>query len=188
MVTNSDIFLESIIHAQHSVYGFKLKPLSLFHLSLIERFCPTVLSGSEITREELKKASAICACRDLKDFLNINRLSVKGYLSIFYNYEKELIKFERYISDHMTLPESNEQTGEEKNNPFPFALMFAGKLIKDTGYKWDYVFYDMSISQIFWLVSVVGYIESGETGIISDKEKSIMEFHGCPVNSIVSYC
>ena len=177
MATNSDIFLESIIHAPHSVYGFRLKPLSLFHLALLEKFCPSILGSSEITREELKKAAAICSCGNLIEFNKIGK-SYRGYFSVFYKYEKELNNFSEYVNDYMTLPDSGEMSKEERNNPFPFALMFAGKLIKDTGYSFDYVFYKMAISQIFWLVSVMGFIESGETGIVSDKEKAIMDVIG----------
>lgn len=111
--------------------------------------------------EDLKLAAALLSGGKLG--------GIKPYL-LFHNYEKQLAKFNNYISDYLSLPETYEN-GDASNNPYPFALMFACKLIKQTGYEWDYVFYQMPISLIFWMVSCGDYIETGETNLISDKEQ-----------------
>lgn len=172
MATNNDLFLESIIDGNHSVYGFKLKPLSLFHLTLLEKYCPSVLSGMAVNEGELQKAAMICSAQYLNHFYSAAK-SIRAYFLPFYNFNKQLDSFAAYLADYMTFPETMESTGEPKNNPFPFPLVFAGKLIKETGYSFRHVFYEMSISQIYWLVSVMGFIESGESSVISDKEKAI---------------
>lgn len=171
MTQNADLFLESILNSNHKVYGFNLKPLSLFHLSLLEKFCPDVLGQCD-DPQELQKAAAICSIKYPDQFNNIGN-SWKAYFAPLYAFTKERIKFQSYLSDFMTLPETLDTPEMERNNPFPFALAFTGKLIKETGYSFDYVFYELNIAQVFWLISVMTYMETGETGVISDKEKQI---------------
>jgi len=172
MSSNTDIFLESILHNKHRVYGYSLKPLTLFHLALIEKFAPTALQGVSATEIDLKTACAICSCRNEKDFNKIGSVW-RVIFNSFFNHTKQTLKFNAYILDYMDFPECSESKEEEKNNPFPFYLMFAGKLIKETGYKFDEVFYTMPVSKIFWLISVLTFIETGESQILSDKEKLI---------------
>jgi hypothetical protein len=166
---NLSLFLESIIHAEHRVGGFKLQDLSLYHLALIDKYCPDALGG-DCSKSDLCTAIVICASKDFKDFKRLTG-SLQGWLMRYYNLSKMHIGFGNYITDHMSFPEMGEIERDVSNNPFPYSLMFAARLIKDTGYSFDHVFYRMSVSQVFWLISALGYLESGETTVISDKEK-----------------
>jgi hypothetical protein len=174
-LSNNDLFLEAIFHAQHKIYGKTLKPLTLFHLLLLEKYAPNSLNGF-CEPEELIKAAGICSCKDNNDFYKMGK-GFFSYFSCFYKYEKQLAKWNIYLSDYFSLPESfsNKEDNNIKNNVFPFSLLMATKLIKETGYSFDYVFYTLSISQVFWLLSVLGYLETGETLILSDKEKEIQK-------------
>lgn len=173
MTDNASLFLEALVHQQHKVYGYKLRPLSLLHLALLDKFVPDVVNRS-ITRDTLPLAALICSCRTLADFYKKLK-SWRAYVVPFYRYATQEKSFLLYLEDHLTLPETTDSPASEKVNPFPFALLFAAKLIKQTGYPWTTVFEDMSISHVFWLVSCMDYMETGETAIVSDKEKLIYE-------------
>lgn len=177
-MTNSGEFLESILHTQHKLYGHELLGLSLFHLSLIDNLCPNLLSR-DVSEKDLQLASLICSSKSQKEFQRKTN-SLWNYALPLYNFRKQLMIFNEYLIDYMTFPEMNdaEKEGETKNNPFPFSLMFAAKLIKETGWQFDYVFYHLNIAQVFWLISAMSYSETGETNVLSDKEKAIYEVLG----------
>lgn len=173
MHNTSNAFLESIFSKKHKVYGFRLKPLSLYHLTVLEKYCPNAL-GANVFPDELALASAICS--DGKG--NVKLSNWKGFLIPFFNHEKQLKAWADYLADWMTLPQMLNNGGETRNNPYPFPLMYAAKLIKETGYSFNHVFYEMNISQVFWLVSAMGYLDTGETQVLSDKEIQINEIIG----------
>lgn len=169
-MTNLQVFLECVINTTHRIYGYRLRPLSLFHLAMLEQFAPTALTGL-CTEKDLKLAACICASKDADDFRRKSK-SIRVWLTTFYNFDKQVGKFADYISDYLTFPETN-QSKDISNNPFPTALVFASKLIKDTGYDFERVFYTMPVSQIYWLVMSLMYLEKGESNVMSDKEREI---------------
>jgi hypothetical protein len=169
-MTNLQVFLECVIDAPHWVYGYRLRPLSLFHLAMLEEYAPSAMGGL-CTERDLQIAACICASRNAQDFRRKSK-GLRAWIAGFYGYPKQVQKFGDYLADYLTLPETSKSK-DIQNNPFPSSLLFAAKLIKETGYAFDQVFYDMSVSQIFWLAMALGYIESGETTVVSDKEREI---------------
>jgi hypothetical protein len=167
-MTNLEAFLTAILSTEHSVFGFKLRPLTLFHFAMLEQFAPTSLTIAPSPRD-LKIAACICASRDANEFRR-NSKGWRAWRTNFYSYKKSLASFSNYMGDHLQFPETNS-ADKETNNPIPTSLTFASKLIKETGYDFDRVFYDMPLIQVYWLVMGLGYIEKGESPIVSDKER-----------------
>lgn len=170
-MTNLQVFLECVIHTTHRLYGYRLRPLSLYHLAMLEQYAPSVLSG-ECREQDLKLAACICASKDADDFRRKSK-SIRVWLTNFYRFETQVTKFADYIADYLTFPEVSQTKDKTNNNPFPTALIFAAKLIKETGYDFDRVFFAMPVSQIYWLVMSLGYLERGETMVVSDLEREI---------------
>ena len=171
MDLNNDLFLESILNIDHKVYGKKLRPLSLFHLSLLERFNNPLVAGGPITEKDIQNAALICSSFNLQDF-NKKSKSLWNYLLFRFNPKVELSKWEAYWSDYMSFPESVEDDREGKTNPFPFSLMFLSSCIKKGSIKdWEYVFYSMPVGLITWINSSLAFIESGETNVMGDVDR-----------------
>ncbi len=169
-MTNLQVFLECVVHRPHRVYGYKLRPLSLFHLAMLEQFAPTALTGL-CTPRDLKLASCICSSRDATEFQRKSQ-SIWAWLANLHKFDTQVTRFADYLEDYLTLPATNESK-DTTNNPFPSGLTFAAKLIKETGYDFERVYYSMAVSQIYWLVMALIYLEKGESNLISDKEREI---------------
>ena len=170
---NAQSFLESILSTSHRCMGYRLRPVTLFHLTLLDRYCPGVL-GSLFSKSDLALAAMICSCRDDADLHRPWLNSVRARLCGLWNFNKERAAWAAYISDNLNLAETMKDTKvAEKDSPFPYTLSFAASLISQTGWAWHEVFYKMNVSHIHWLTAALGYIESGKTSVISDKERKI---------------
>lgn len=179
MNTNTGLFLESIIHSNHKVYGYNLLPLSLFHLSLLEHYKSPLFVGGKLKAQDINLAACICSSKNMDELNKKLGSKIKPLLSYFYKPVKELRKWESYYADVMSFPEMLDGDGKGKVSPLPLSLTLAGNLIKNTGWQWDYVFYDLPVSQIIWMNTVFGYLETGDTLVIGDEhrkgEKFLME-------------
>lgn len=169
-MTNLEAFLEAVIDEDHQLYGYTLKPMTLWHLSMLEQFAPSAM-GKQPSPKDLRVAACICASRDMKQFRKLSK-GWRAWRANFYTYKTQVSVWVAYLSDHLTFPEANETDGVT-DNPFPTALMFGGRLIKETGYDFEKVLYDMPIGQIYWLVMTLIYLEKGETALMSDKERAV---------------
>lgn len=168
-MTNDELFLESIIHTDHRVYGYKMKPLTLFHLALLDRFKSPITHGGKATKEDIQIAALICSSSDINEFNRKSKSLWVAFLDL-HKFPKQQKKFEDYYFDYMQLP-STDDVKNGKASPFPYILSFLAKTIKETGYSVEHIFYKMPVGLLIWLNSAFGYLESGETNVMSDTDK-----------------
>lgn len=180
-MTNNDSFYESWLNVSHKVLGCKLQPLSLNHLLFLYQIeSPVVYTSKPITLKDLEIAVLVCSSKSTEEILD--KIKPSNYLNPFQilqrylwlrknkhrNFEEESLKFISYYSDYCSLPVMLETEGET-NQAIPFQLVHAANLIKNTGWSESTVF-SMSVGKVIWLNLAFGYLKSGETNVMSDKE------------------
>lgn len=170
---NNALFLEAVINSSHTVYGHKLRPLTLFHLSLLEQIKSPLLVGGPLQPSDIATAAIICSSRDSQEYNKNFRKLLNPVTFLFYKPEKELNRWNEYWNDYFSVPETL-QNDNSKEYPLPYTVSCAAGIIKQTGWSFDYVFHELPIGLLIWLNTGFNYIESGETSVISDKEREIM--------------
>jgi len=173
-MNNSQLFLESIINTEHRVYGKKMLPLSLFHVAMLENIESPLLIGGELKPEDIQKAAIICSSKNVQKLNDSFRNFINNLLFFLYKPHKELSKWEAYWSDYFPTPQMMEDENI-KENTFPYVASCAAAIIKSTGWDFNKVFYETPIGQLVWLNLSFGFVETGKTNVISDKELDIME-------------
>jgi hypothetical protein len=174
-MSNSSLFLEAIINTEHKVYGKKLLPLSLFHIAMLENIKSPLLLGGEFTGEDIMKAAIVCSSKNVQKLNGKFRNFINNMLFFAYKPHIQLAKWQAYWDDYFPTPDFMDNEGEDKESKFPYVASCAARVIKNTGWSFNEVFYNIPVGQLVWLNLSFGFVESGETNIVSDKEKDIMQ-------------
>ena len=193
MLSNNEVFFESWVHVPHKVLGRELKPLSILHLIwLYNAESPLVITNKNVTMEDLEIAVLICSnCTNEGILAALNakengiRLRISNYFWRRQNRRKrslqlELRRFLTYNDDFMALPKFMPREGES-DEKLPWLLVHMANLIKATGWDEQEVL-NMPIGKVLWYNLAFGYLETGETRVMSDREKlaadAIKELYG----------
>jgi hypothetical protein len=177
--SNRDKFLECFANVPHFLLGKKLQPLCLLHFLWLEHIgSPLVETSKAIKISDLELAALICSSHSSAEILSklsANTLQRRfwRFCNGFRNPEKETRRFLAYQDDYCSLPDFGD-SGGEKNETIPWLLLQAASLIKETGWSEETVF-TYPIGKLIWFNVAFGYLHSGETGVVSDKERAAME-------------
>lgn len=174
-MSNTNLFLESVINTSHKVYGKKLLPLSLFHIGMLENINSPLLLGGELTGEDILKGALICSSKNVRKLESNFGNFINNILFFYYKPHIELQKWNAFWSDYFPTPQMMEKEGETKDSKFPYIASCAAAIIRQTGWSFDKVFYEMPVGQLIWLNLAFNFIENGETDIVSDKELRVIE-------------
>lgn len=178
-----DGFLEAWIHADHRVCGYLLQPYSASHvLALLAYKSPFAVGrqGDEgITARTVLLAAKICSQENpLRYRPKISFLDKVRYLRmrLFPLYFLEQVEtLNRYIDDHLTLPETWERI-EEEDEPFPedkrargpWLLNRIASLISQTSITLSEAL-RLPLGQLFWIDASLAEIR-GEK-VFADEEQ-----------------
>ena len=176
-MTLNEICFENFINSTHSLCGIKLKPLNLNHLILLNTINSPILNSENVTKEDIFITALICSKEepsidDLSSFYN----KIKGWflLKIYNNPYIEMIKFNNYVSDFLSLPEMWEAKTKTDKSKINFYINLASTIFKYYNWKKEDVF-KMPIGQLFWFYYAIAESEGNESLIISDEEKEIFK-------------
>jgi len=182
-MTNAAIFFETLVNLKHEVLGLELKPFCVLHLLWLQHIgSPLFVTSAPVKIEDVELAAIICSCATNEEILA--KLTPRNRWQRFLrnrwhrrNRRQDLAtavkSFLAYQDDFCSLPQfaSKEQNRDEK---LPWLLLYAAGLIKATG--WDLVkVLTLPLGQVIWLNISLGYLESGETSVISDRERAAMD-------------
>lgn len=187
-MNNEQAFAESFINLFHTVLGKRLRPLSLNHLIWLYNIeSPLVFTDKETTLADLELATLICSQDTHERILRAidgkaRRLPGK-FAKYFWrfvncncrNFNTELKRFIAYQDDYLALPKffPNDET-KESNDSIPWLLLHATALIKATGWSEETVF-KLPIGKLLWFNLAFGFLNTGETRILSDKEQQAID-------------
>jgi hypothetical protein len=183
-MTNNEAAFESFVNIEHEVLGKKLKPLCLLHLLwLYEVQSPLVYTALECSLADLELGVIITSHSTSQSILK--GISMKGLGRIRHklwhgankkrDLKKEIIKFVAYNNDYLSLPNFHAKEEEqETDEKIPWLMTVAANIIKETGWALDAVL-TMPLGKLLWLNLCFGYINTGKTNIMSDKEAFIIE-------------
>lgn len=179
--SNKDKLLECFVNTTHYLLGKKLKPLCLLHFLWLENIgSPLVETSKTIKLHDLELAALICSSSSSAEILSkLQSKSLGGrfwrFCNGFRDLEKETRAFLAYQDDYCALPEFGESGGEGENNEvIPYLLLQAASLIRETGWDEKTVF-TYPIGKLVWFNSAFTYLRTGETNIVSDREKAAIE-------------
>lgn len=133
-------FEESFIHSDdHRVLGHRLRPFSLYHQMMLEAIGSPVVSGrSAISIVDLEVACRVCASgyneyRKAAERVGFFRKFLFAKKVLTTDMKSELLKFDRYFSDYVALPEKHGDTPVSKDGKvyqdFPAPLSVVGLLM-----------------------------------------------------------
>jgi len=180
----NDAFLEAWVNSTHRVLGKRLEPFSLSHaigLYVINSpYCAIFDPDAEdanVTLSDLELAVAICSKRFDK-ILDSLRSAEKSFLWRFNNlflrdatFESE--KFEEYLRDFVSLPETFSKEDHEGDVGAPWPLNVGILLSSKGGLDFDKVM-SMPIGKAMWMAATVGE-QLGSIDILSEFELSIID-------------
>lgn len=191
-MTSQDALFESFVNVPHAVLGTSLQPLCLRHLLWLHQFnSPLVETSRPTTLQDLELAVQICRSTTHEETiasLQIMRMPlVKRLRHHFWrkangklDLKAEVVKWVSYYDDHLRLPQFYDSK-KESDLKLPWLLLHASALIKSTGWNEEQV-WGMPIGQVIFYNLAFGYLNTGESNIISDKEllaqKALMELAG----------
>lgn len=181
-MTNADCFFESFTNVEHTILGRKLKPFSLLHLIWLYQInSPLVYTSLKTTLADLEIAALICSGETNEHIVKeIGKKQSKWKRITRYlwrcrnkkrDFEAELKKFIAYNDDYISLPKFFPKDEKESNESLPWFLLHAAALIRQTGWAEQTVF-SMPVGKIIWFNLAFGYLESGNTSIMSEKEQA----------------
>jgi hypothetical protein len=90
------------------------------------------------------------------------------------DFQSELKRFIAYNDDYIALPRFLPKEDAEADEKIPWLLLHATSLIKATGWNEETVF-SMPIGKVMWFNLALGFLATGETRIMSDKEQQAVE-------------
>jgi len=189
-MTNADLFLESMVHTQHKVFGMKLKPLTLFHTSILEKYNNPIFTGGTVTKSALEFAVIVCSSNNISEIQGKLKSKVLHLWFMLFDHSKSLTDFQAYIDDYLALPDtyagSKEDDTSVSNIAHPYALLMMANIMKHTNYQMHDLFYKLPIGALYWLNSSIAYLESGDTDIITDKDKVAINLLSHQLNPQIS--
>lgn len=178
----SNAFFESFVNLEHRVLGRKLQPLSLRHLLWLDKIgSPFAVTNKPLTMLDLEAAVIVCGAANDNETLTTFDVQKLPFWKRFLlrqwrkanrarNLEQEVKAFLAYYDDYLALPEFYDAKGE-RNDALPHLLLGAAALIKATGWDEQTVF-NMPVGKVIMLNLAFGYLNTGETNVISDKEQA----------------
>jgi hypothetical protein len=110
--------------------GFRLRPLTVGHVLLIERACPDMLSGKDVKPSSLFATVLICSqpWREAEKSLGMRWLRLFAFLWGYrvrkLKFADEIDRLTRYLRDSMTPPEYMvQEDGKRMNSPWSIRLV-----------------------------------------------------------------
>jgi len=135
------------------------------------------------TLEDLEKAVVVCSSRSFSEIAERLSPASLGILARFrriawhrLNRSRDLnagvLKFLCYLGDFVSFPIFGSSDEQESNCPFPSGLLYLAAMAKHTGWAEEEIL-SIPFGRIVWYVSAFGYLNTGETSVISDKEEQV---------------
>jgi len=176
---NNSRCLENWVNVPHTVLGKRLAPFCLLHLQWLEHLgSPLFFTSQQATLSDLELAVLICSSRSSEEILS--RLQSKSPVLSFWRWRNrkkplvgEIKAFLAYQDDFCSLPEFATKDGGQTVEKIPCLLLQLATLIKETGWRQGDVL-TMPVGQVVWLNSAFSYLSTGETAVVSDKERAAM--------------
>ena len=173
MTPTASLF-ECLTNVPHTVLGKRLKPLCLLHLLWLYHIgSPLVNTAKETTLADLQTAVVICSSTTPEEILG--KLKADGIRQRLWKLytrkqplEEQILKFIAYYTDYFSLPDFQDST-ETKDDKIPWLMLCASALVKNTGWDANTV-WTMPVGQVIWYNLSFGYITTGESNIVSDKQ------------------
>lgn len=174
-------FYESIFAPAYRVLGHKLPPLSLWHLAALEAIeSPFITGQGDVRLGDIQSAVQICLTRwPSKPALKPTWLDCVQ--NLLWNRNRSIVKrhaetLAAHIAHYQIHPEMWREGEEEgKGGPkSPHILLRASALI-DLGLSMNVVMNDISPAMASWLICGTNEYRGNSSGMISDRESSIME-------------
>jgi hypothetical protein len=179
MLSNAQLFFESLVHTEHKLCGLRLKPLCLLHLLWLEHVkSPLLSSDRRVTMRDLELAAVICSSSSSDEIMK--RVARPGYVwhwrNTFRNVTAEAKAWLAFFNDYFSLPELLEREGSGANK-LPWLAVCIASLVKETGWSLEKVLL-LPVGAAVWLNLSFGFLESGQTPVISDLERQAMALLG----------
>jgi len=184
-MTPSAAFFESVINVEHTLCRLKLRPLCLAHLLWLYAVkSPLVETERPVTLADLEIAALICSSRSeaqiaLRLGVSKQSLFLRARLGLWrlrnskLDSRTEAKRFLAYQEDYIALPETEESNGEDEVK-LPWLLMHAAACIAATGWKESEVYF-LPLGRLLWLNMAFGYLKTGKSTVISEKELNARE-------------
>jgi hypothetical protein len=186
-MTARESFYECWVNADHFLLGRKLAPLCLRHLVFLHAIqSPLVLTDLPLSIQDLEIAAVICSTDEGEELaaLDAKKLSWLQRASRWVWHRRNakcdlaaaVQSFIAYQDDYLALPSMGTKPSKGKiaSCPFDFLLMQAAGLILKTGWSEKEVF-NLPVGKMVSLNLAFGYLETGETTVISEQESQAME-------------
>lgn len=198
-MNNLQRYFENEVNVPHTVLGWQLQPLSLRHMMWLQHLESPLLNTDKVTTlQDLELAVLVCSSKSHEETLsNLGIKPGKGLLkrcrwemrkkalnwwcasnrkkiSTGKALQDEIRKFLAYQDDYCCLPSFTPKDSQATHEKVPYLLVYAAALIKSTGWSEETVF-NMPVGKVIWFNTTFGYLNTGETNILSDKERHAME-------------
>lgn len=150
-------FREAFENVGHRVYGYRLKPYSLWHRFCLEMLNSPVITGEPTSGLELYAAARVCCSQfgELPDLAPakglIRRLRLSARLRQ-YGLQAEAKKFQAYLEDFESGPKLWPDEGGSRSpkcSEMDQGLELAAHVIRETGWTQETV-WNMPIGQLRW--------------------------------------
>jgi len=169
-------YFEALVNVPHRVLGKRLEPFCLLHVLWLEQLrSPLLLTSETLKMADVELAALICSSRTSEEILT--KIKEPRRLWRFRNRFRDLTQearnFLAYQDDYCALPEFAE-TGGSYHERLPSLLLQAASLIKETGWTDEHVM-TLPLGKVIWFNSAFAYLRTGETSVVSDRERAAME-------------
>lgn len=176
-MTNSELIFEAFVNTSHRICGLKMRPLCILHLMWLEQIdSPLRYDTERITLRDIELAALICSSRSHDEILK--KLERPPFLYSWINQLRkcsvEAPKWHAYLKDYFAVPEFGDN-GSSRVNELPWLQVYLGALMKEFGMPLDEAL-TVPIGQAVWLNITAGYLNSGQTNVVSDGVKAAQEF------------
>jgi hypothetical protein len=109
---------EAFLNANHSVYGLRMRPLSMGHAFALEAIGSPFFTGSLGDASQLRLAAWICSRTALAPF-NANGIRFRfwSWLAAKMDFDTEASRWAVYVADYCTPPQFWSKATQEKSEP-----------------------------------------------------------------------
>lgn len=169
-------YFEALVNVPHRVLGKRLEPFCLLHILWLEQLnSPLVATSEPLAMADLELAALICSSKTSEEILTKIKKPrpLWRYRNRFRDLKNETRKFLTYQDDHCALPEFAD-SNHGNHERLPSLLLSAAALIKETGWSEETVM-TLPLGKVVWYNAAYGYLASGETRVVSDRERVAME-------------
>ena len=170
-----ETFAEAWLNCRHKVFGFRLKPLSIWHKFLIRASEISIFDeDGEVTVGDVYRACFVCCLEYPKTPKRGNRWlhTIRLFL---HNKAKETEAFSGYIGDFVTSPEFWDKSGSEKSSKGSapeelstvVALMMMGFSEKEA--------WNMPLGKASWYTTAYASWKGADLDFVTAKEKEMQK-------------